>query len=803
MATIRTGMESLDYFSAVLYRITRAVNASSVAMEEIRQSMSSDLDRIETIRLRIPVEWETDPMPAFTETGIEQFAREIQNADQMLGQLTDTQETVARQAENLLIFPPESVRDLDLMVSRIGTIGGQLSALGQGFPDLGLNTVSADMECFREQISAAVREQEALNRAIGSMDIEQMDQTYQRLSGTITDVGQQYQGSKKEKELPVIGGSERRIKSVIDTYLSIQNLQRVLSVSDDLAVSREKLNRTNDGIRPMEDLQDMIFLSAQRSGGSYLNMADMVTDFGSLPGNTFGSTEEVIAFSEQFTKHFVIAGASATEMQHASGQLSRALATGALRGDQLNGIFEQTPVVIQAIADYMGVPMEELASRGTITADTIKNAMFAVAEETNARFEDMPMTFERIGQSFRNTALMAFEPVLIRLNELAGSEGFRQMADNLIQGFVFLANVVIGVLDLMVTAAETIVNSWWLIGVVISGVTTALLFYIVVMKGYNAIQKVSNALTALGVLRENTYAAALMLKSGATFMATAAQRGFNAALLACPVTWIILGIIALITVILAVIGAMNKFGDESTSVSERICGTLAVAAAFIGNLFISVINFIIEDFVNLWNFVALFANFFANVFTDPVGAAARLFFGFVDLALAGIQALASAVDTLFKTDLAKEAEAWRTNLDGWVAERFGEGSVVMEKKNAQEYYLEGFDYGQAWEKGAAFGIDKMPDAVQYGDFDYSSYLADIAGDTEDIRDGLGITNEDLRYLRDIAEQEAVNRFTTASINIEQTNHNNVSGGMDLDGVVIGLTDAVSEAASIMAEGVYA
>ena len=151
------------------------------------------------------------------------------------------------------------------------------------------------------------------------------------------------------------------------------------------------------------------------------------------------------------------------------------------------------------------------------------------------------------------------------------------------------------------------------------------------------------------------------------------------------------------------------------------------------------INFIIEDFVNLWNFVALFANFFANVFTDPVGAAARLFFGFVDLALAGIQALASAVDTLFKTDLAKEVETWRTNLDGWVAERFGEGSVIMEKKNAQEYYLEGFDYGQAWEKGAAFGIDKMPDAAQYGDFDYSSYLADIAGDTEDIRDGLGIT----------------------------------------------------------------
>lgn len=803
MATIRTGMESLDYFSAVLYRITRAVNASSVAMEEILQSMSSDLDRMETIRLQIPVEWETDPMPAFTETGIEQFAQEIQNADQMLSQLTDTQETVARQAENLRIFPPESVRDLDLMVSGLGTIGSQLSVLGQGFPDLGLNTVSADMECFREQISAAVREQEALNRAISSMDIEQMDQAYQRLSGTITDVGQQYQGSKKEKELPVIGGSERRIKSVIDTYLSIQNLQRVLSVSDDLAVSRERLNRTNGGIRPMEDLQDMIFLSAQRSGGSYLNMADMVTDFGSLSGNTFGSTEEVIAFSEQFTKQFVIAGASATEMQHAAGQLSRALATGALRGDQLNGILGQTPAVIQAIADYMGVPMEELASRGTITADTIKNAMLAAAEETNARFEDMPMTFEWIGQSFRNTALMAFEPVLIRLNELAGSEGFRQMADNLIQVFVFLANIVIGVLDLMITAAGFIADSWSVLGPIILGVAFAVGLYYLRQLGAYVLGKVSYALHLAQAGAMMIHAAATGRLTAETAKAITAQTGLNGVLYACPITWIVMLIAILIGVIAAVIGAMNKFGDESTSVSERICGTLAVAAAFIGNLFISVINFIIEDFVNLWNFVALFANFFANVFTDPVGAAARLFFGFVDLALAGIQALASAVDTLFKTDLAKEVETWRTNLDGWVAERFGEGSVIMEKKNAQEYYLEGFDYGQAWEKGAGFGFDKMPDAAQYGDFDYSSYLADIAGDTEDIRDGLGITNEDLRYLRDIAEQEAVNRFTTASINIEQTNHNNVSGGMDLDGVVIGLTDAVSEAASIMAEGVYA
>lgn len=287
----------------------------------------------------------------------------------------------------------------------------------------------------------------------------------------------------------------------------------------------------------------------------------------------------------------------------------------------------------------------------------------------------------------------------------------------------------------------------------------------------------------------------------------AAQLELNAAMYACPVMWIIMLILALIAVIAVLIVHMNRFGDESTTAIQKVCGTFAVAAAFIGNLFISLVNFIIDDFALLWNYIALFANFLANVFTDPIGAAARLFVGFIDLALAGLEGLASGIDMLFGTNLAESVAGWRTGLDSWVTDKFGEGEVVMEKMDARDYYIQGFDYEDAWNKGTKLGgqiegVSSIPDLNQYDDFDYSNYLSDILDSTEEIENGLEVSEEDLKFMRDIAEQEAVNRFTTAAITIEQTNHNSVSGAMDLDGVITGLTDAVSEAADIITEGVH-
>ena len=301
-------------------------------------------------------------------------------------------------------------------------------------------------------------------------------------------------------------------------------------------------------------------------------------------------------------------------------------------------------------------------------------------------------------------------------------------------------------------------------------------------------------------------------------MATAAQYGFNAALLACPITWIVLGIIAIV----AALVAMCNWIAETTGVAESgigiIVGSLAVAAAVIGNIFVALINMVIDIFVVLWNFIAAFVNFFGDVFTDPIGAIARLFFDLVDCILGLLQTLASAIDTIFGSNLAGAVQGWRDDLGGWVDETFGKGNEIMATVNGEQWHVDRFDYGDAWDAGVKLGdglansisnfnkdnlLGNLPD--DYSGYDASqipSNIANTAGNTEKISDSLEITSEDLKYLRDIAETEAINRFTTAEIKIEMTNNNNVSSDMDLDGMVDYLANGVNEAMQKAAEGVH-
>ena len=236
---------------------------------------------------------------------------------------------------------------------------------------------------------------------------------------------------------------------------------------------------------------------------------------------------------------------------------------------------------------------------------------------------------------------------------------------------------------------------------------------------------------------------------------------------------------------------------------------------------------VIDIFVVLWNFIAAFVNFFGNVFTDPVGAIARLFFDLVDCILGLLQTLAGAIDALFGSNLAGSVQGWRDSLGSWVDETFGQGEEIMAKVSGEDWHIDRFDYGDAWDAGVAVGdgissaIDdfSLTDLFSAGQVpsvdDYASSfgdamaangmagdVGDIAGNTGSIKDSLDCTEEDLKYLRDIAEQEAVNRFTLAEVKVEQTNHNNINNGMDLDGVVSGLTDAVNEAVDSITEGVH-
>lgn len=880
MATIRTAIELQDNFSGILYGITNAVNMSLSVMEDLNRAMNEPVDTTSIQAAReainqatiaaqqweaamqnvdapqtstpttpqpsapqpVPVQWQSDSMDVFTTSGVERFQQEIQSANNMLNTLNTTQERIAATAAGTDMFPASAVADMNSMQSRLQAIQQRIQQIESNPMNLGTDTANAELEQLRSQLNQAVQNQEDLNRAMERMDVSAANEAYLRLSGTVSNTERYIRDNTDEQgrfnraiDEGTQGASDlmNMIKGAVAAYASVQTIGKVMDLSDQLTSTTARLNLMNDGLQTTQDLQNMIYLSAERSRGAYQATADAVSKLGLMAGDAFSSSEEIIAFTEQLNKQFTIAGTETAGIEAAMLQLTQAMGSGVLRGEEYNSILEQAPNIIQAIADYMEVPkgqLKDMAAEGEITAEIVKNAMFAAADETNAKFESMPKTFSQIWTSFQNTALMAFQPVLQRLNDVANSEAFQTFINGAIEALSIVAGIVVEIFNLIASVGTMIANNWSWLSPIIYGVAAALLVY------YGRLMLVRGAELALAAVQgvvavaKGILAAATMLVTGATWAQTTAQYGLNAAMYACPIVWIIILIIALIALFYAAVAAVNKFAGTSVSATGIICGVFMVAAAFIGNLFVALINFVIDIFVVLWNFIAAFANFFGNVFNDPVGAIARLFFDLVDTVLSLLQSLASAIDTIFGSNLAGAVQGWRDSLGGWVDSTFGQGEEIMAKLNAEDLHLDRFEYSSAWDAGYSFGegIDEsianfdpsslfdtnVPGAGDYADLsNYGSDLGgfggigsgvdDIAGNTGAIADSMDITEEDLKYLRDIAEQEAVNRFTTAEISVDMSGmQNNISNGMDLDGVISGLTEGVNEAIDSMAEGVH-
>lgn len=215
-----------------------------------------------------------------------------------------------------------------------------------------------------------------------------------------------------------------RIKSLVGAYVGLQTVQKLVETSDQMTQIDARLQLMTGSAEAAADAQDKIYQAAQRSRGAYMDMADMVAQLGTLAPDAFNSTDELIAFAEQLQKQMAISGASGQSAQAAMVQLTQALASGTLRGDELNSVLEQTPMIAKTIADYMGVStgqMREMASEGAITADVVKNAMLSAAEETNAAFEQMPLTWSQVLTMVGNMALQALQPVLGLINLAANN----------------------------------------------------------------------------------------------------------------------------------------------------------------------------------------------------------------------------------------------------------------------------------------------------------------------------------------------------------------------------------------------
>lgn len=702
--------------------------------------------------------------------------------------------------------------------------------------------VTAPLQAMHKAMNIVLNSFEAMQRASGnSVDVSSIQEAREELARAgaafdsieqnIRDAGnQQDRFNRRIRDgTTSADGLWSKLKGIAATVGGIAAVKKLLNISDQFSNTNARLNNAminfDDG-GSLTDLEKKVMASAQRSRTSYMDAASSIAKLGLNARDAFGSMDEVIAFQELINKQFVIGGASVQEQQAAMVQLTQAMASGVLRGEELNSIFEQAPGIIQSIADYLGVSIGEIramAAEGQITADVVKNAMFAAADDIETKFSNMPKTWAQIWVGMQNKALSIFAPILTKLNQIANSEKFTQVTDGIINGLAGVASVATVILDLLINVASVIVDNWSWLSPIILGVAAALGVYYGRLLAINALEAISKGIKIAMCVASYAKAAATGAEVSATTAATAAQYGLNTAMYACPLVWIIILIIALVALFYAAVAAVNHFAGTSVSATGLICGAFMAALAFIGNIFVALWNLVVDVFVMIYNLVASVANFIGNVFNDPVAAVARLFFDLADTVLSVLQALASAIDTIFGSNLAGSVQGWRDSLGGWVDSTFGKGEEVMEKLNADDLKLGRFEYGAAFDLGYSFG-EGVEDTIG-GLFDFSAMdslgadaldayglgntldgiygnTGDTAGNTAAMSDDLDIAEEDLAYMRDIAEREAINRFTTAEIRVEQQNTNYISQDTDLDGIMDAWANDFATKLDVSEEGVH-
>ena len=551
-----------------------------------------------------------------------------------------------------------------------------------------------------------------------------------------------------------------KISGIAAGIASIATVQKLVNLSDDVTSTQARLNMLVTDGGSVDELEAKIMASANRSRSAYLDTADAVAKLGLNAGNAFDNDmDQVIAFMEQVNKQFVIGGATAQEQSNAMVQLTQAMAAGALRGEELNSILDSAPGIARAIEQYMGVAegsIKEYAAEGKVTAQVVKNALFSVADETNAKFESMPMTWAQVWTMMSNIALQALEPVLTFINWLA--------------------------------------NNIEIIGPLVLGVAAALAVYLIATKGVAAATKVW----------------------------TAVQTAFNAVMALNPVFLIIMGIILLIALIYAVVAAVNRVTGASTSATGIICGAVLVLVAIIGNTVIGLLNAIIqfiwsifvEPFLGIIEWILNVCNGGFNSFGDAV---ANLIGNIISWFLSLGKVVTKIIDAIFGTDWTGGLNALQDKVLAWGK---NENSITLDRKAPTIDHR--FEYGDAWSKGYDFGAGvenkiggmfntgdggmfNTGDGGMFntGDGGMMGDVGSIAGDTGSIADSLSVTDEELEYLRDIAERDAINRFTTAEVKIDMTGMTNkIDGSADIDGIITELTDGFTEALVTAAEGVH-
>ena len=619
-----------------------------------------------------------------------------------------------------------------------------------------------------------------------NLAVREMEENYRRAAQQEQQVTRNIrQSTQAEQQLnaSIRGGNDAlddmvgKAKNLAATIGASVGLKKLIELSDQMTSTTARLNFIVDDGGSVEALEAKIMASAQRSRAAYLDTASAIASMGANAGAAFTSNDELIAFMEQVNKQFVIGGASAQGQAAAMLQLTQAMAAGALRGEELNSILENAPGIARAIEQYMGIAegsIKSYAEKGAVSATVVKNALLSIADETNAKFNGMAMTWGQVWTQMGNIALKVTQPLLTAINWLA--------------------------------------NNLSVIGPILLGLGTAFLVF-----------QVAAHWTQIAAVATAAYHAVVNLLSigfgvltGNTAAASAAVFTFNSALLASPITWIIMLIAVVIGLLYGVVAIINKVTGSSISATGLICGAIAVAGAFIGNTVIGLLNALIQyiwaifvaPFLGIVEWIMNVCNGGFNSFGDAVANLIGQIIGwFLNLG----KVVTTIIDAIFGTNWTAGLESLQSSVTAWGK---NENAITLDKNAPTIDYR--FEYGDAWAAGNDFGkgidakIGGMFNTGGQGDSsgfdlgDIAAYTGETADNTGKTADALAVTEEQLEYLRDIAERDAINRFTTAEVKIDMTGMTNrIDGSADLDGVISQLTEGFTEALVTAAEGVHA
>ena len=614
------------------------------------------------------------------------------------------------------------------------------------------------------RVERAARAADTATNAAGRNTAEYFDRasrSVQNAADNVNDFSRRQQDA--ERQASMIGDVWQRIKGYIGAAGAAFGLSKLEGLSDTLAGNKARLELIVDDGGSVDELNKKIYASAMRARASYTDTAATISKLGLLAGDAFNSNDEMIAFTELMNKNFTIGGASTQEQSSAMYQLTQAMASGRLQGDEYRSIIENAPLLAKAIEDYMrnvqGAEgaMKDWSSEGLLTADVIKAALFSTADEVEERFAKMPMKWGQVWTMASNIAIRALNPLLSAINWVA--------------------------------------NNISVIGPVVLGLGTAFLVFQV------AAHWTQIASAAMGIYNGlvNFLTIGYGVLTGSTAAASAAQFTYNSALLASPVTWVVMMLAVLVAALYAGVAAFNKFTGSGVSATGILMGAFAVLGAHVLN----------NTIIPLQNGFAMFANFIGNLFNDPVAAVKVLFYDMALTVLGYISKMASGIETLINKIPGVTVDI-TSGLDSFYAKLESAQQKVKDKSGWVEYVkkMDYIDYSKAAGAGYRFGeglADKVSGMFSGSDYaglgDIAGGVSDIAANTGKIADEVHIADEDLQFFRDVAEMRYIQNFVTLTPTVSMSA--SISEKVDVNGVIQKIEQVLKEEIAESAEVVLA